>query len=87
MGKNIWFSHGNSRSAGVAILQGNFNGQVLHYEVDDGGRWIVLLVDISHFQFILINIYASNNKQYNAALFQNIERKINLLKCKGYLGR
>lgn len=57
-GKNVWFSFGSNRSAGVAILLGKFKGNIIKYLSDKNGRWIILLVDIDHFQFVITNIYA-----------------------------
>lgn len=75
-GNEMWFSNGNNRSAGVAILKDKFKGQILHSETDMSGRWIILVVDMNQSQFILINNYATNNKTTNLALFQSIESKI-----------
>lgn len=77
-GRDIWFSFGTNRSAGVAILQGNFKGQVMKKCIDYNGRWIMLLIDINHSQFILVNIYGYNNKQMNNTLLSSIENKINV---------
>lgn len=54
----IWY-----KQAGVAVLKGHFKGQIIKYLSDDKGRWIVLLLHIDHSQFILVNIYATNNKK------------------------
>lgn len=78
-GKNIWFSFGSNRSAGVAILQGNFKGHIIKHLADSNGRWVILVVDVDHSQFIIINIYACNNKKDNKLLFTTIENKINQL--------
>lgn len=40
------------------------------------GRWIILVVDLNQSQFILINLYATNSKTTNLALFQSTESKI-----------
>jgi len=70
-GRNIWFSFGSNRSAGVAILQGNFK-----HLSDSNGRWVILVGDADHSQFIIINIYACNNKKDNKLLFTTVEDKI-----------
>ena len=75
----MWFSFGGIRSAGVAILQGKFKGNIINHLSDTNGRWIILLVDVDHSHFIIVNIYASNNKQNNAVIFSTIENKINQL--------
>lgn len=76
-GKDIWFSFGTNKSAGVAVLKGNFKGQIIKYLSDDKGRWITLLLKTDHAQLILVNIYASNNKKENVNLFLAIEDAIN----------
>lgn len=52
---DIWFSFGTNRSAGVPILKGNFKAHILSHEADNTGRWIILLVDVNHVQFIVVN--------------------------------
>ncbi len=37
------------------------------------------LVDSDHFQFLFVNIYASNNKHLNTTLFPSVENKISQL--------
>ena len=66
-------------SAGVAILKGNFKGHILSHEADKTGRWIILLVEVNHVQFIVVNTYASNNKSKSCILFRDIERKISTI--------
>ena len=78
-GKNVWFSFGSNRSAGVAILQGKFKGNIIRHLSDKNGRWIIILVEIDDSQFVIINVYGFNNKQSNKALFFTIEGKINQL--------
>ena len=72
MGKRDWFSHGSSRSAGVAVLLGNFKGHILNYEVDDEGRWIILLVDISQTKFVPINTYATITSEFYKAFSEEL---------------
>ena len=76
-GKDIWFSYGTNKSAGVAVLKGNFKGEIIKYLSDDKGRWIMLLLNTDNSQFILVNIYATNNKKENINLFLAIEDAIN----------
>ena len=61
---------GTNRSAGVAILKGNFKGHILSHEADNTGRWIILLVDVNHVQFS------------NCILIRDIERKISQIMSK-----
>lgn len=76
-GRKAWFSHGSNRSAGVAILQGKFGGQIIKHDTDKDGRWIILLADINQSLVILINIYASNSKILNNIIFSTVENKVN----------
>ncbi len=62
-GSDMWFSFGvSNRTAGAAILKDKFSGQVISHETDDQGRWIIILVEINQVKVIIINIYATNNK-------------------------
>lgn len=81
-GCDIWFSFGASnRSAGVAILKDKFLGKTITQKSDDNGRWVILLVEINQVQFIIVNIYATNNKK-NGLIFQYIKGHINNLQLK-----
>lgn len=81
-GSEIWFSNGNNRSAGVAILKGNFKGQILYSEKDVSGRLIILVCELEQKQFIMVNIYATNDKIRNQTLFKNVEARICQLNLK-----
>lgn len=81
-GCEMWFSNGSNRSAGVVILKGKFKGQILHKEKDDSGRLIILVCEIDQRQFILVNIYATNDNVRNRVLFQNVEFRLGQLLLK-----
>jgi len=81
-GSEIWFSNGNNRSAGVVILKGNFKGQILHSEKDVSGRFIILVCELEQKQFIMVNIYATNDSIKNRTLFKNVEDRICRLNLK-----
>lgn len=51
-----------NQSAGVALLQGKFKGEILTHKKDDLGRWVLLVENKEYTQFITVNCYASNNK-------------------------
>lgn len=51
-GEITWFSHFSTRSAGVAILKGNFKGQIFNHEMDSLGR-MLLHIDIDHTPIIV----------------------------------
>jgi len=53
----MWFSNGINRSAGVVILK----GQILHGEKDVSGRLIISLCELEQKQFVMVNIYATND--------------------------
>lgn len=75
-GRQIWFSFGNNKSAGVAILQGQFKGKVIKQAADTEGHWIMLLIEVDQSHFLIINTYGYNNKQHNKQLFLTLEEKI-----------
>lgn len=72
-------SYGSTKSAGVAILKGSFQGKILKNVIHDSGRWIILVVEYMGNIFILGNIYGHNNSQRNTILFAEFEGKINTL--------
>lgn len=47
-----------------------------HISTNWNSRWIILLVNIDQSQFVMVNIYASNNWQNNVLTFSTIESKI-----------
>jgi len=65
----MWFSSGINRSAGVVILK----GQILHGEKDVSGRLIISLCELEQKQFIMVNIYATNDTIRNRTSFKNVE--------------
>lgn len=71
-GDDAFFSHGTSRSAGVAILLKNFRGQVISHKADEHGHWLILILNIDDLKFILINIYGYNNSTENRRLLEQI---------------
>lgn len=48
-----WYSCGSDRSAGVAILQGKFQGNLIKHHSDVNGRWITLLCDNEPSQIVI----------------------------------
>ncbi len=70
-GNDIWFAHGSNRAAGVVILKGTFKGHVLSHETDHSGRLVILEVNVDQSHYILVNSYATNNKQQNNILWKN----------------
>ncbi len=66
----------------VAILKGTFKGHVLSHETDNSGRLVILEVNVDQSHYILVNLYATNNKQQNNIFFGNIELKLMQIKNK-----
>lgn len=44
-GKDLWFSQGSERWAGVITLKNKFNGNVIHSEVDPGGHYVLAIIN------------------------------------------
>ena len=60
LGKTF-FSHGTNHSRGVLILvKDQLDFKLQSFKVDSQGRYVLLETLIQHFQFALLNIYASN---------------------------
>ena len=79
-GDEAYFSHGTSRSAGVAILLKNFNGNVVSHIPDEKGHWQILIVTIDGNTFILVNIYGYNVVAENRKLLEQVGLYIDNLK-------
>ena len=47
-GNEAYFSHGTSRSAGVAILIKNSQGHIISHRADEHGHWLILLMNIDN---------------------------------------
>lgn len=73
--KTQWLSHGSDRSAGVAILKNNFDGEVLHSESDPNGRYILLIVNIDNNILMLANIYGYNTRHENDLFLDVLESR------------
>lgn len=79
-GDKTYFSHGTSKSAGVAILLQKFSGQILHNIADEHGHWLILIVTIDHIKIILVNVYGFNNISENKRLLHELTLHIEDLK-------
>ncbi len=79
-GNDVRFSFGTNRSVGIMILQ--VWGLNIEAEIDYLGQWIILVSEISHTQFILVNSYATNNKLSNYRIFQEIKTNMSQLLIK-----
>lgn len=44
-GSDIWLAHGSNKSAGVAVLKGNYKGKILKSKAHSHGRWLILVVE------------------------------------------
>lgn len=78
-GDNVWMSYGSNTSAGVAILRGQFCGNILKCKAHEYGRWLILALEKRDFVFIIGNIYATNNSLQNRMLFEEFEEEISRL--------
>ncbi len=56
-GDTILFSHGSSRSAGVAICLNNCPGKVVTSQSDAHGHWLTTVVNCEGIFVILVNVY------------------------------
>lgn len=79
-GDQAYFSHGTSRSAGVAILLNNFKGQIVSHLADEFGHWLILIINIDGLKFILVNIYGYNSCRENRNLLEQISLELDNLK-------
>ena len=79
MGDNVWMSYGSKTSAGVAILRGQFSGNILKSIAHEYGRWLILALEKRDIVLILGNIYATNNSLQNRTLFREFEEEISSL--------
>uniref|UniRef100_A0A3P9J195 Reverse transcriptase domain-containing protein n=1 Tax=Oryzias latipes TaxID=8090 RepID=A0A3P9J195_ORYLA len=79
-GDKVFFSHGNSRSAGVAVLLKNFQGKIVSHIADAHGHWLIIIIDIDNLKFILVNIYGYNNIKENKILLEQISLQLDQLR-------
>ncbi len=79
-GDDIYFSHGTSRSAGVAILLKNFRGQVISQVAGANGHWLFLIVTLDDLKLILVNIYGYNGSTENKNLLEQISLQLDHIK-------
>lgn len=79
-GDETYFCHGSSRSAGVAILLKNFQGQIISSKMDENGHWLFLTVCLDNVIFILLNIYGYNNQTQNKLFLEEITLNLDHLK-------
>jgi len=63
-------------SAGVAILRGNFRDKILHNESNNNGMWLKTILQDSHKQYIIANIYGTNCKSTKLILLHELEIRI-----------
>lgn len=79
-GERILFSHGSSRSGGVAICFNNFPGEVITHRSDIEGHWLAVVVKINDLFLILVNVYGYNNDTLNKVLLNTLTNVISELK-------
>ncbi len=81
-GDTILFSHGSSRSAGVAICLNNCLGKVVTSQSDAHGHWLTAVVNCEGIFVILVNVYGYNSSGQNKILFSNISEAVAQIKFK-----
>ncbi len=81
-GDTIVFSHGSSRSAGVAICLNNCPGKVVTSQSDAHGHWLTTVVNCEGIFVILVNVYGYNSSGQNKILFSNISKAVARIKSK-----
>ncbi|VDI10222.1 Hypothetical predicted protein [Mytilus galloprovincialis] len=58
-GGDIYFSHGETNSKGVAILFNSSTDYILKEKIaDENGRYLILTVEIDNTDFVFVNYYA-----------------------------
>ena len=84
-GGKIFFSHGSSNSAGVAILIKNGVDCTVNSVISDpSGRYLILRTEIEDKSYVLVNIYAPNKDKDLTIFFRNTQKLIcdNNLDCE-----
>ncbi len=81
-GDTILFSHGSSRSAGVAIRLNNCPGKVVTSKSDAHGHWLTAVVNCEGIFVILVNVYGYNSSGQNKILLSNITEALTQIKSK-----
>ena len=77
-GYKMYFSHGTSNSAGVAILiKNNFEYNVNQVISDKNGRYIILDILIEEFRISLLNLYGPNSD--SPEYFGNLKKHLESL--------
>lgn len=79
-GDKILFSHGTSRSAGVAILLNNCPGKIMTNKSSLDCHWILLVLLLEDSTLILGNVYGYSNISQNKNLLLELEENILQLK-------
>ncbi len=82
MGDTILFSHGSSRSAGVAICLNNCPGKVVTSQSDAHGHWLTAVVNCEGIFVILVHVYGYNSSGQNKILFSIISEAVAQIKSK-----
>ena len=90
-GGKLFFSHGKTNSCGVAIgYVGSMSFDVTEKKCDTNGRILILDAKLNDDQFLLINIYNSNNESDQlvtlSELITMLEKVVNISEKKIVLG-
>ena len=78
---DLYFSHGTTNSSGVLTMIGKNVDFVLKDKIiDDSGRYVILLCEISGLTVLLLNTYAPNTESAQVTFLQNCgEYYLNLI--------
>ena len=77
---DLYFSHGTTNSCGVLTLVGKNVDFVLKDKIiDDLGRYVILLCEISGLTVLLLNTYAPNTESAQVTFFMECYLKLIIL--------
>ncbi len=76
------FSHGSSRSAGVAVCMNKCPGKIITHRADVDGHWLAVVLQLDEIFFILANVHGYNVRSQNKDLLETITNVINDLKAR-----
>lgn len=76
------FSHGSSRSAGVAVCINKCPSKIITHKADIDGHWLSLVLKLDEIFFILVNVYGYKVRTQNKDLLETVTDVINDLKAR-----
>ena len=77
----IFFTHGKTKSCGVAIAYiGSNKVDVLEKKIDKNGRILILDVKVDESNFVLVNIYNPNTETEQVATLHDLDKMLETIK-------